>query len=174
MEEKRGDADATIRRQLGRLRSAFSHAKALDLVADNHIPTFALPKDSKPRTGFLDLPDFITLRQNFPEHLRSTLTFLYYSGCRTGAAKKITWAMVSKDCTEIELPAEIVKNKESLTIPLQDRLKKSLSRSGKCARSFPSQQVVCSISETFDGLGTRRVVNSDSGHSTLRPRSIPA
>jgi hypothetical protein len=53
-----------------------------------------------------------------PENLRPATVFLYYTGCRTGAAKKITWEMVSKDCNEIELPGEIVKNDEPLTLPL--------------------------------------------------------
>jgi integrase len=135
--KKEGDADATIRRQLGRLRSAFSRAKALDLITDNHIPTFVLPRDSEPRKGFLDLPDFNTLRTNFPAHLRPTLTFLYYSGCRTGAAKKITWAMVSKDCSEIELPAEIIKNNESLTIPLAGPLEEIAIALREIRKKFP-------------------------------------
>lgn len=35
-----------------------------------------------------------------------------------GAALKITWGMVNRDCSEIELPAEITKNNEPLTLPL--------------------------------------------------------
>jgi hypothetical protein len=33
---KEGDADATIRRQLGNPRSAFTQAKARDLITDNN------------------------------------------------------------------------------------------------------------------------------------------
>jgi hypothetical protein len=36
----------------------------------------------------------------------------------TGAAKKMTWSTVSKDCSEIELPGEIVKNDDPLALPL--------------------------------------------------------
>src|SRR5207253_105987 len=35
-----------------------------------------------------------------------------------GAAQKITWTMISKDCKEVELPGEITKNGEPLTLPL--------------------------------------------------------
>ena len=115
---KEGDADPTIRRQLGNLRSAFTQAKALDLITDSHIPTFVLPADSRPRKGFFDLPEFNTPRDAMPEKLRPKLTFLYFSGCRSGAAKKITWTMIDKDCSEITLPREIIKNDEPLTIPL--------------------------------------------------------
>jgi hypothetical protein len=40
---KEGDADPTIRRQLGNLRSAFTQVKAFDLITDSDIPTFVLP-----------------------------------------------------------------------------------------------------------------------------------
>jgi integrase len=110
---KEGDADATTRRQLGHLRLAFNRAWKLERINRYDIPPFELPTDSKPRVG-----DFSTLRDAMPEHLRLTLTFLYYTRCRTGAASKITWEMVSRDCTEIELPAEIMKNDEPLILPL--------------------------------------------------------
>ena len=57
-QRKAGDSDATIRQRLGNLRSALTQAKALDLITDNHIPTFVLPPDSKPRKGFLDSSRF--------------------------------------------------------------------------------------------------------------------
>jgi integrase len=96
-----------------------------------------LPADSKPRKGFLDLPEFNTLRDAMPEKLRPTLTFLYFSGCRSGAAKKITWAMIDKDCSEITLPREIIKNDEPLTIPLAGPLEEIANHSSRVAQIFP-------------------------------------
>jgi hypothetical protein len=49
---KEGDADPAIRRQLGNLRSAFTQAKALDLITDSHIPAFVLPADSNLERDF--------------------------------------------------------------------------------------------------------------------------
>jgi site-specific recombinase XerD len=60
---KMGYKGATIRRQLSRLRSAFERVRDLDLLTANHIPSFRLPKDSKPREGFLDLEDFQRSRE---------------------------------------------------------------------------------------------------------------
>ena len=137
MAPEEGDADPTIRRQLGNLRSAFTQAKALDLITDSHIPTFVLPADSKPRKGFLDLPEFNTLRDAMPEKLRPTLTFLYFSGCRSGAAKKITWTMIDKDCSEVTLPREIIKNDEPLTIPLAGPLEEIANHPSRVAQIFP-------------------------------------
>ncbi|HXM92264.1 MAG TPA: tyrosine-type recombinase/integrase [Candidatus Dormibacteraeota bacterium] len=134
---KEGDADATIRRQLGRLRSAFRRAKELDLLTDNHIPTFSLPKDSDARTGFMDIEDFLKFRQEMPERLRLTVTFLYYTGCRGGAAAKITWAMVSKDCTEIEMSGKIMKSGKPHTIPLVGPLAEIAAMLREKRKSFP-------------------------------------
>jgi len=50
--------------------------------------------------------------------LQPLIVFIYFTGCRLGAAKKITWEMVSKDCSAMELPGEITKSGEPLTLPL--------------------------------------------------------
>jgi integrase len=134
---KEGDADATTRRQLGHLRLAFNRAWKLERINRNDVPPFELPKDSRPRKGFLDLEDFATLRDALPEHLRPTVIFLYYSGCRSGAAAKITWNMVSKDCSEIELPAEIMKNDDPLILPLVGPLEKISTLLREMRKSFP-------------------------------------
>jgi integrase len=134
---KEGDADATIRRQLGRLRSAFHRAQELDLLTDNHIPTFSLPKDSDARTGFMDIEDFLKFRQEIPEPLRLTVTFLYFTGCRSGAAAKITWQMVSKDCTEIEMSGKIMKSGKPHTIPLVGPLAEIAAMLREKRKSFP-------------------------------------
>jgi len=155
---KEGDADPTIRRQLGNLRSAFTQAKALDLITDSHIPTFVLPADSKPRKGFLDLPEFNTLRDAMPAKLRPTLTFLYFSGCRSGAAKKITWTMVDKDCSEITLPREIIKNDEPLTIPLAGPLEEIATTLRELRKSFPKP-----TDRVFDFRNFRNIWNATCG-----------
>ena len=155
---KEGDADPTIRRQLGNLRSAFTQAKALDLITDSHIPTFVLPADSKPRKGFLDLPEFNALREAMPEKLRPTLTFLYFSGCRSGAAKKITWTMIDKDCSEITLPREIIKNDEPLTIPLAGPLEEIAITLRELRKSFPKP-----TDRVFDFRNFRNIWNATCG-----------
>jgi integrase len=91
-----GDADAIIRRQLSHLRLAFNLALADEVINRNDYPIFKLPKDSKPRKGFLEIEEYKTLRDAMPEHLRDTVAFPYYTGCRTGAAAEITWEMVSR------------------------------------------------------------------------------
>ncbi len=155
---KEGDADATIRRQLGNLRSAFTQAKALNLITDSHIPTFVLPADSKPRKGFLDVSGFNTLREAMPAKLRPTLTFLYFSGRRSGAAKKITWAMVDKDYSEIVVPGEIVKNEEALTIPFARPLEEIATTLRELRKSFPKP-----TDRVFDFRNFRNIWNATCG-----------
>src|SRR5713101_4250049 len=115
---KAGVADPTIRRELVTLRSMMNQARKEQKIRLADIPHFPMPQDSKPRKGFVNPDVFAKLLATLPEHLRPLIKFLYYTGCRKGAALQITWSMVSADATEIELPGEITKNGEPLTLPL--------------------------------------------------------
>jgi integrase len=115
---EQGFADPTIRRILVNLRSMFNQAKREGKIRHTDVPYFPMPVDSKPRKGFLAPDQFNALLEKIPAHLKPVVKFCYITGCRIGAVKKITWAMVSKDCAEIELPGEITKNGEPLTLPL--------------------------------------------------------
>jgi Phage integrase family len=77
-----------------------------------------VPGRSKPRKGFLTPEQFAKLLKHIPEHLHPVVKFSYLTGCRIGSTKQITWTMVAKDCSEIELPGEITKSGEPLTLPL--------------------------------------------------------
>jgi integrase len=115
---KAGAADPTIRRQLVLLRSMMNQARKEGRLRFADLPHFPMPSDSKPRKGFVNPDVFVKLRAALPGNLRPLVAFLYYTGCRLGAAKQITWDMVSKDRKEIELPGEITKSGEPLTLPL--------------------------------------------------------
>jgi integrase len=111
-------ADPTIRRILTNLRTMFNQAKREGKIRHTDVPFFPMPADSKPRKGFLAPDQFNKLLEHIPTHLQPVVKFCYITGCRIGAAKKITWAMVARDCSEIELPGEITKTGEPLTLPL--------------------------------------------------------
>ena len=117
-----GAADATIRRNLAVLRAMLNQARKEGKLRLSDIPYFPMPKEGAARKGFLEPDVFAQLLAALPPHLRAVVTFLYYTGCRKGAAKQITWDMVSKDCVEIELPGEITKSGEALTLPLTGAL----------------------------------------------------
>lgn len=134
---REGDKDATIKRQLGSLRSAFNRAKDLDLITDNLIPSFRLPKDSEPREGFVEHDVFEKIRSKLPENLRPTLTFLYYSGQRKGSVKKIVWSMVSTSNDEIMMPGRITKNGRPHTVPLVGPLSEIADTLTEMRKEFP-------------------------------------
>jgi integrase len=115
---KAGIADPTIRRNLVMLRSMLNMARKEGKLRLVDIPHFPMPKDSSPRTGFVNPDVFGKLLEELPKNLRPLITFVYYTGCRKGAALKITWSMVNKECTEILLPGEITKSGQPLTLPL--------------------------------------------------------
>ncbi len=139
-QKRQGYAGSTIRRQLNALRSAFTLAKKTDLITDNHIPSFVMPEESEPRKGFIDPEAFKTLLTALPEQIQTTVLFLYYSGCRSGAAKQITWGMVSSDCTEIHAPGSIIKNDTDWEIPLVGPLA-PIAKALKAARGKSIQPV---------------------------------
>jgi integrase len=108
--------DPTIRRHLVCLRSAFGLAVKEGRLL--HVPYFPMPKDSEPAGQYINPETYEKLLDKMPEASKPFFTFLYYTSCRTGAARKITWDMVNRDATEIKLPAEIVKQNKPLTIVL--------------------------------------------------------
>ena len=115
-----GAQDPTIRRNLTVLRAILNYAHEDPRFGLQVVPSFKhrMPHDSTPRKGFTDAPDFSKILALLPEKCRPLATFQFRTGCRTGAALKITWDHVSKDCNELELPGEITKSGEPLTLPL--------------------------------------------------------
>jgi integrase len=115
-QQKEGDSDPTIRRQLNHLATAFGLA-----VRENKMksmPYFPLPNDSEPAGAYLAPEAFEKVLAAMPETLRPFYTFLYYTGCRLGVAQAITWQMVSADATEIKIPGPLMKSKNQLTVVL--------------------------------------------------------
>jgi integrase len=59
--------------------------------------TAARPDAGGPRQGFINPDLFEKLLAALPEKLQPLVIFLYYTGCRLGAARQITWPMVNAD-----------------------------------------------------------------------------
>jgi integrase len=116
--EAAGASSPTIRRNLIILRAMYHLARKQQVIELNHIPYFEMPDDSEPAGEYLPPETFAKLITKLPKKLHPFFTFMYYTGCRIGAAKAITWDMVSKDATEIKLPGAIMKADKPLTIVL--------------------------------------------------------
>ena len=92
------------------------------------VPHFPMLHEDNVRSGFIEPEDVRKLLTHLPAYLRPLLIFLFTTGCRVGAAKLITWDMVSRDGRSIDLPAAIVKNKNPVTIPVTAELTALLSK----------------------------------------------
>jgi len=69
-------------------------------------PYFPMLKEDNVRKGFLTPAQFIKLRDAMPEHLRPLVTFLYFTGCRLGAALAITWSQIEFEKGRFQLRIE--------------------------------------------------------------------
>lgn len=115
-----GSSGPTCNRNLALLRRMFRLAQRENKI--QNVPFFPMEEESPARQGFVEQKDFQMLRDALPEALRPFVTFLYTTGCRTGAAKKIVWQWVQLDEGIIELPAGVTKNGDALTLPLSTEL----------------------------------------------------
>jgi integrase len=85
-------------------------------------PYFPMLTEDNVREGFVETLRFIEILKHLPDHLRPLIVFLFTTGCRVGAALRITWDMVSADCTKMTLPGTIVKNKKPIVLALSAEL----------------------------------------------------
>jgi len=131
-----GISDPTIRRNLVPLRAMFRLAAKKGKLGFRDVPYFDMPEDSEPAGEYIEPEMFSKVLDALPtaastkeynktrirhrrfHDLRPFFIFMYSTGCRVGATQKIRWEHVSKDCSEINLPATITKTKKPLTLPL--------------------------------------------------------
>jgi integrase len=117
-----GVGDTTINRNLAMLRRMMmltAWEKNLQFI----MPHFPMASEvGNARKGFVKPDQFVKLRTAMPKHLHPLVTFLYTTGCRTGAAKKIVWNWVDLREEVIEIPEGVVKNDDPLTLPIDPEL----------------------------------------------------
>lgn len=107
-----GVSDQTIRAELAILR------RALKL---SYLPAPPLPylKPSKPRRGYVSIPEFCRLRAAMPRHLRGLVTFTYITGWRfRSESQRLLKEHVDLAGGMVHLPPELSKNAEGRKFPL--------------------------------------------------------
>lgn len=112
--------NGTINRVLALLRRAMNIARKDGLISV--VPYFPMLREENVRSGFVEPQQFRELLKHLAAHLRPLMVFLYTTGCRIGAATKITWDMLSVDSTKLFIPGELMKNGEPLTLALPSEL----------------------------------------------------
>lgn len=117
-----GAANSTVNRNLALLGRMLTLAKRDGRLRD--VPHFPMLRESDPRRGFLPAEDFARLREAMQENLRLTIIYLYFTGCRVGAAAKIVWSQVvfEDDRVIIRLLGSQTKNRKPLLLPLPEDL----------------------------------------------------
>jgi integrase len=130
-----GIAGPTIRRELIILRSMFNELRKAKKVSADQVPHFEMPKDSKAAGRYIEPAEFAKIASFMPDGTRrggenggpksdSNLvpffSFIYSTGCRLGAAQKLTWGMVVEHdgVLFIDIPGSLTKNGEDLSLPL--------------------------------------------------------
>lgn len=118
---------ATTNKRLVYLRAMFRHLAKRGKIKKTDVPFFPITTgvDNK-RRGFLEKQDLPRILATLPGHLRLVVRFIYETGMRSGAAARITWDMINKECTEMHISGEIMKSGEDLVLPLVDNKGKPL------------------------------------------------
>jgi integrase len=111
-------SDPTIRRDLIPLRAMFNLARKEGKLGSSDVPHFPMPKDSDPAGTHIEPKQFADIKEHLPDALKDFYEFMYATGCRLGALQKVTWEMLNEDCTQINLPGEIIKTRQPLLIVL--------------------------------------------------------
>lgn len=171
-----GAENGTINRNMALLRRMFYLAKREGKISA--VPYFPMLKPGDPRQGFLEPEQFEKLLAAMPKHLHPLMLFLYFTGCRVGAALKIQWSQIvfNGKKVEVRMEAAQVKNRTAMTLPLPDSLAKILRKQFRTdgpvfsdtnlRKAFHSAAVQV-------GLGTwRDPKNHDAGYDGLIPHDL--
>jgi integrase len=119
-----GAANGSINRELSALKRSF--ALAMQAGKLFHRPYIPMLEENNARQGFLDHGGFLALRNELPDYLKDSVSFLYLSGWRSGEMKSLEWRDVGVDA--IRLRAENSKNKKQRVLPLRGELAEIVGR----------------------------------------------
>lgn len=111
-------APATINRELAILRRAFTLAIERQQIAS--APTIKALTEDNARQGFFSDAEFSALRDHLPAWMRPLVTFAYFTGCRLGELREMTWDQV--DLAERVVRLHRTKNGLPRTVPLTAEL----------------------------------------------------
>ena len=113
-----GAKNATINRNLSLLRRMMNLVRREGKLVQ--VPYFPMLKEDNVRQGFVNPSQFIELRDAMPKHLSSLITFLYFTGCRIGAALAIRWSQMEyeKGRFQLRIEGSQTKNEEPILLPL--------------------------------------------------------
>jgi integrase len=155
-------SDPTIRRNLVCLRAMFNLARKKGQLGLRDVPYFSMPADSDAAGEYIEPEAFSKVLAELPSDLQPFFSFMYATGCRLGAAQKITWEMVNASCDVLNLPGSITKTKKPLLIvldgpmlaPVVAILRKQFRRDGQAVFDSTNYRPEWAKAVAKAGLGT--------------------
>jgi integrase len=138
---KSGLAPATVNRQLALVRRMLNIARRDGKLV--FVPYVPMLKEENVRTGFVEAHEFAKVLAHLPEHLHSIAVFMYQTGCRSGAAKRIQWTQVEERDGKMYVRLEGIqtKNKEPLLLRLSSELADLLRKRFRLGQVFDSRNL---------------------------------
>jgi integrase len=90
-----------------------------------------------------------------PEHLRPLVTFLYFTGCRIGAALAITWSQLEfeKGRFQLRIEGNQTKNEEPILLPLPLELNEILKKLPRKGKVFDARNLRKSFQAAYVNVG---------------------
>ena len=119
---QKGAANGTINRELSALRRILNLGAEQTPPKVNRVPHIPMLKENNVRQGFFEHDQFMALRNELPEYLKSFVTFGYKVGWRHQEIANLTWSNVDRKNGIVTLKAGETKNKEARTVYLDQEL----------------------------------------------------
>ena len=115
-----GRAVASINREVGLLRRAFTLGVANGKVGPANMPNFKglIQKEKNARQGFWEHSEYETFRDALPLDERGPFIFGYWTGCRLGEILSLEWPQMDLEGRAVRLRADQTKPGEARIIPL--------------------------------------------------------
>jgi integrase len=153
-----GAASGTINRELSALKRMLNLGAKQTPAKVDRVPHIPMLKENNVRKGFFEHGDFLTLRDNLPEHLQGLATFAYKTGWRVQEVCALTWAQVDLEANIVRLEPGETKNDEGRTVYLDDELRGVFQAHNEKRRKLGTALPWVFLNET----GTDRVKRFDT------------
>jgi len=115
-----GYMNSSINRELSALSLCFTLAERAGKIQKS--PYIQKLAEENVRQGFFEYPEFLTIRDALPNHLKPVATFGYFTGWRKGEILNLTWNKISMRERVIILEPGQSKNKKGRKIYLMGEL----------------------------------------------------
>jgi integrase len=147
----KGASNATINRELSALKRILNLGAQQTPAKVNRLPHIPMLKENNVRQGFFEHDQFLALRDQLPEYLKSFVTFGYKIGWRVQEIASLTWGHVDLKNGIVTLKAGEAKNQEARTVYLDQELKRAFEQQWSLRRR--SEKIIPYVFPNRNGTG---------------------